>query len=1018
MASKKLRSDTDAVPPATDTAAAGPVNPAKDAESAGWGESPGALPGAEQPAALPPAIPAATEAARFPIVGLGASAGGLEALEQFFRAMPVDSGLALVVVQHLDPSHPSMLTSILQRCTTMPVLEVLDQMRVEPDKVYVIPPNRDMAIFHGMLQITAPTEPRGQRLPIDAFLRSLAEDQGDSAMGIILSGSGSDGTLGLRAIFGAGGLCLVQDPATARYDSMPVSAIAAGFANQVLAVDQMPLALQQAAAVLRHGPAVRLAPTPSFNRILALLKAGTGHDFSQYKPSTVTRRIERRMVLHGITDADVYARHLRLNPAEMQTLFREMLINVTSFFRDPQAFAALKADVLQGLLADRPAADGLRIWVAGCATGEEAYTIAMQLRELMDELQVEVRVQIYSTDLDDDAIATARSGRYPANIAQDLTPERLRRFFSREDTGYRVKSDIREMVVFAVQSVTRDPSFTRLDLLCCRNLLIYLQPELQDRLIHTFHYALKPGATLMLSPSEGVGAHIDLFEPISRRWKLYRARPVSGAASRLPATGLGWASVSTEPAAPASVRTHDIPIAELARRALLQAYAPASVVTDLQGNLLYVHGETGRYLRPALGQPSHNLVDMARTGLQIELRNALDQARQGLPALNRPLQLQQDGQVQPVTLSVRPLAAANGPPTLLLVSFQDRPDAPPAHALRKPRGKPSAQAQALLDRERELAFARQSMSAMLEEQQLFNEELKSTNEELQSTNEELQSTNEEMETSKEELQSVNEELVTVNAELQIKIEQMAIMQGDLKNLLDNIRVGAVFLDRQLQIRRFTRDATRLFRLLATDTGRPLSDIRSDLFGDSVLTDARTVLATMGPIERDVCAIDGTWYLARTQPYRTVDDLVDGVVITFVDITDRVRALARQKALALAEGIVDTLREPFLVLDGALQVHAVNRAFHQVFGGSTGTTVGRPVFAVGAGEWDFPALRELLQRRLLQERSFEQLSLTQPLPGGRQRALRVTARRIVDASGDSPLVLLVLETEPPAAAPPA
>ncbi|MDO9286202.1 MAG: chemotaxis protein CheB [Aquabacterium sp.] len=961
-----------------------------------------------------PVEPAPAPRHRFAIVGLGASAGGLEALDQFLRATPPDSGLCFVVVQHLDPSHPSILSEILQRSTAMPVVEVHDQMAVAPDHVYIIPPNRDMGIFHGRLQLSEPAEPRGQRLPIDAFFRSLAEDQGDGAMGVVLSGSGSDGTLGLRAIFGAGGLCLVQDPTTAQYASMPASAIAAGYANQVLPVERMPAALRKAAQALPgRGPSGQPVPPAGLARILTLLRLGCGHDFSQYKPSTVNRRIERRMALHGIDDAEVYARHLKQHPAELQTLFREMLINVTSFFRDPQAFAALKSDVLRDLLAAKSDVDTLRIWVAGCATGEEAYSIAILLRELLDDLQLDLKVQLYSTDLDEDAIAVARVGLYPTNIAQDLTPERLRRHFSREPDGYRVKKEIREMVVFAVQSVTRDPPFTRLDLLACRNLLIYLQPELQDRLIRTFHYVLKPGGVLMLSPSESVGRHTDLFEPISRKWKLYRALPVAGAGRSLPGSGHAWTvgSGSDQALAPRG-RPREQHIADVARRALLQAYAPASVVTDLQGDLLYVHGETGRYLRPAPGQPTRSLVEMARDGLQLELREALVQARQGVPVLGRPLQLQLDGHLQPLRLSVRPLSEAGEPLNLLLVSFQDQPEGLPPRRLRKPRGGPSAQAQAQaqLELERELAFARQSMSALVEEQQLSNEELKSTNEELQSTNEELQSTNEEMETSREELQSVNEELVTVNSELQVKIEQMADMQDDMKNLLDNIRVGTIFLDRQLKIRRFTRDATRVFRLVATDVGRALADIRSDLQGDGLLADAQTVLETLAPIEREVCTAAGTWYLARIQPYRTVDDLIDGVVLTFTDVTERVHALAARKALALAEAIVDALREPLLVLDAQLQVLSANRAFCSRYGVPREAAVGRRVFHIGQGGWDVPALHALLETRLPRERAFERQPLDLALPAPGPQRLWLSARPIAEPDAASPNWLLVVEAD--------
>ena len=983
--------------------------------------APAPAPGTAVSPAAPFSLTTGAAPHRFPIVGLGASAGGLEALEQFFRAVPAGIGMAFVVVQHLDPSHPSILAEILQRSSLLPVLEVQDQMQVEADHVYVIPPNRDLAILHRVLQLHEPIEARGHRLPIDGFLRSLAEDQAENSAGIILSGTGSDGTLGLRAIYGAGGLCLAQDIATARYDGMPSSAIAAGYVNRILVPDAMPQTLLETFRSAAHLPAaVKRAPSAGLNRILMLLRATTGHDFSLYKISTVGRRIERRMTQHGIADADAYARYLKEHPAELQTMFRELLINVTSFFRDPLAFEVLKTTVLKDLLASKADGDGLRIWVAGCASGEEAYSIAILLRELMDEIHTDVKVQLYATDLDDDAITTARLGFYTVNIAQDLTPERLGRFFSREDNGLRIKKEIREMVVFAVQSITRDPPFTRLDLLTCRNLLIYLQPELQDRVIRSFHYAVKPGGALMLSPSESVGEHTNLFEPISRKWKLYRATAAVGLSRGGSASVPTWSGVTIAGTpSPAARRPRELQIADLAKRALLQIFAPAAVVTDLQGTVLYVHGDCGRYLRPAPGQPSYNLVGMARDGLQLALREALRQAAQGVVILNQTQNVQIDGQVMPVNLSLRPLIEANAPLGMLLVSFQDQPDAPPLRPVRKRRGSVSVQAQNLMDLESELAFAREGMSVVLEAQQASNEEHKATNEELQSANEELQSTNEEMETSKEELQSVNEELITVNAELQTKIEFLAMMQDDMKNLLESIRLGTIFVDRRLVIRRFTRDATQVYPLVPSDVGRPLADIRSEVNGGDLVADAQTVLDTLLPIERDIVTNTGVWYLARIRPYRTVDDVIDGVVMTFADTTDRVvQQIATRKALKLAEAVVDTVREPLMVLDGDLRVLSANRAFLAAFGSTAAHTVGRRIFDIGDGDrdWNLPALHDLLERRLPIERSFEQAPLQLSRDGAHTQRLWLSARRIVEANGESPLVLLRLDDEPAAKGP--
>lgn len=933
-------------------------------------------------------------------------------MEQFFRHAPVDSGIAFVLVQHLDPSHASLLTEILQRTTTMQVVEAQDQILVAPNCVYVIPPNRDMAIFHGKLQLTIPSEPRGQRLPIDAFLRSLAEDQQEKAIGIILSGTGTDGTLGCRAILGAGGITLVQEPATAKYDGMPVSVIQAGYATKVLPVENMPAALQ----VGTHNFIIIPKPTThepqtadGINRILLQLRNSTGHDFSHYKKSTIGRRIERRMSQHSIVDTDVYARYLKENPAEVQILFKELLINVTSFFRDVEAFAVLEKDILPQLCQDKPDDYLFRVWVAGCATGEEAYSIAILLRELLDKSHQEFKVQIYSTDLADDAIAIARAGIYPPNIAQDVTPERLRRFFVKEDAGYRVKKEIREMVVFAIQNVIKDPPFTRLDLLSCRNLMIYLEGELQQRLIPTFHYALKPGGVLFLSPSESIGNHIDLFSALNRKWKFYRAIHTNTSTRTAMSQVISWTADSASKAPDEVMKNpKETNFAELTRRVLVQCFAPASVVTDLKGELLYVHGDTGKYLRPAPGQASLNIVEMAREGLELELRGAMRAAvSNGTPTLNRPIQVKTNGGFSTVNLSVRPLPSQEGNQNLLLVSFQDV-----ANPVAKPgrnRVLKTAELSRIEELERDLAYLKESHQASSEEQQATNEELKSTNEEMQSTNEELQSTNEELETSKEELQSVNEELITVNAELQAKIEQLAGMQNDMKNLLDNTNIGTVFLDDHMLIRRFTREATNIYRLVPTDIGRSLSDIKSNLDNDELLNKALTVLESLVPIEQEVRTDNGAWYLVRIQPYRTLENIIEGVVLTFTDISKRIEAEAAvQVARELAESIVDSIRAPLLVLDSGLQVVSANRAFYQYFQVLATDTVGRKIYDLGNSQWNIPALRELLEIILPRDQTVEGYVVEHNFPVIGHHKIRLNARRLLGKANQAALILITTE----------
>ena len=952
----------------------------------------------------------------FPVVGLGASAGGREAFEQFFRHVPPDIGMAFVLVSHLDPSHESILTEIIQRTTPLPVVEVTDQLAVRPSSIYVIPPNRDLSIFHGILQLSVPETPRGQRMPIDAFFRSLAEDQGEAAVGVVLSGTGSDGTLGLRAILGSGGVTLAQDPATARYDGMPSAAIRSGFASQVLPPERMPEAIRALTrAVGARGP-VPEAPSMArgLGQILAILRSRTGHDFSQYKKSTVIRRVERRMVQHDIQTPELYTRYLKEDPAEVQLLFKELLINVTSFFRDPEAFEALRADALPRLVAGKPEGWVLRAWVAGCASGEEAYSIAILLHELMAESQLDFKVQVYATDLDEEAIAAARAGVYSPSIVQDVRPERLRRYFVKEEGGYRVKKEIREMVVFAVQNVTKDPPFTRLDLLACRNLLIYLEPELQNRLLSTFRYALRPGGVLFLSPSESLGDAAESFKAVNRKWKIFEVIP-SASTARPALVGASHRAGALEPVmgegAPER-KAEAVNVAELTSRALLKAFAPAAVVTDPAGNIVYVHGDAGKYLRPAPGKATLNVIEMARGGLGAALRAAFRSAsRKGTQAARSTVSARIDGVARPLLLGVTPLGPQSEVAGLLLVSFQEQPrPAVPGAGARAVKGR-SADHRKVKELEAALADSEALLRTTVEEQQASTEELKSINEELQSTNEELQSTNEELETSKEELQSVNEELVTVNSELQAKIDQLAGMQNDMRNLLDNVSGGVIFLDPEMVIRRFTRDATKVFRLIATDVGRPLADIKAEVNGDELLAGARLVLETLAPWERELAGAGGGCYLARIQPYRTLDNVIDGVVMTFTDITARVAAEAAvQEARRVAQSVVDAVREPLVVLDAGMKVSSASRPFYEKFRVRPDETVGRSLFELGDRQWDLPELRAALDAVLLQDRPFDDFVVERVFPRVGPMRVVLNGRRILGKSDQDRQVLLAIELE--------
>lgn len=834
-------------------------------------------------------IPGSRAAEPAAIVGIGASAGGLEALEQFLKHVPTGSGLALVIVQHLDPTHKGIMPELLQRATGMKVFQVRDRTRVRSDCVYVIPPNKDMSILHGVLFLLDPTAPRGLRLPIDFFLRSLAQDRQERSIGVILSGMGSDGTLGLRAIKEKAGVVLVQEPATAKFDGMPRSAVEAGLADIVAPVEALPgkiLAyLRRTPLITRSELALEDKTQSALEKTILLLRAHTGHDFSLYKRNTLYRRIERRMGIHQFHKLAGYVRYLQENSQEVDLLFKELLIGVTSFFRDPAAWEILGSQAIPALLAHRSPGQALRAWVPGCSTGEEAYSLAMVFKEAIEATPAAARfaLQIFATDLDRDAIDKARLGVFPENIAADVSPPRLRRFFAREEHGYRVRQEIREMVIFAPQNLIRDPPFTKLDLLSCRNLLIYLAPEVQKKLMPLFHYSLCPGGLLFLGSAETIGADSNLFVSLEGKSRIFRRAEtgVRPAPVELPSAFASGAS-----ALPEVRRLPDLGVSlqSLADQLILQRYAPPAVLVNDQGDILYVSGRTGKYLEPAAGKANWNLFAMAREGLRYELAGAFQRAlRQSAGVTLHNLQLATNGGQQSVEVTVQRLDDAGPLHGLVMITFNDVAATLPA----TPAGR-LASAHAHHARRAELEQAllrvRAEARATHEEMQTAQEELRSANEELQSTNEELQSTNEELTTSKEEMQSLNEELQTVNAELQAKVDELSRASNDMKNLLDSTDIATLFLDRDLQVRRFTNQATRIVKLIPGDVGRPITDLVSDLNYPTLAEDAREVLRTLAATEKPVSASDGRSFNVRIMPYRTTDDWIDGVVITFADIT--------------------------------------------------------------------------------------------------------------------------------------
>ena len=823
-------------------------------------------------------------------------------MEQFLGHVPAGSGLAFVIVQHLDPTRKGIMPELLQRATGMKVVQVKDRTPVRPDGVYVIPPNKDMSILHGVLNLLDPVAPRGLRLPIDFFLRSLALDRQEHSIGVILSGMGSDGTLGLRAIKEKAGVVLVQAPASAKFDGMPRSAINAGLADIVAPAEELP---GKILAYLHRTPLLPQSPAPledktqsALDKAIILLRAHTGHDFSLYKRNTLYRRIERRMGLHQIDKMATYVRYLQENTQELDLLFKELLIGVTNFFRDPAVWQQLRAQTLPALLAQRPPGHTLRAWVPGCSTGEEAYSLAIVFKEAVEQAQPKgnYALQIFATDLDQDAIDKARQGLFPENIAADVSPERLSRFFTPEEHGFRVRKEIREMVIFAPQNLIMDPPFTKLDLLSCRNLLIYLTPEVQKKLMPLFHYSLSPGGLLLLGTAETIGNATDLFATVHNKSRLFqrlettlRPDPVEfPSAFNAPTASVLETRPPSRP--PASLQS-------LADQLVLQRYAPPAVLVNDKGDIFYISGHTGKYLEPAAGKANWNLFAMAREGLRYELAGAFSRIvhQKGSLMLHGLKVATHGGESQHVEVVLQRLDEPGPLQGLVMILFHDVPAPVAAPATGRTR-KGAAHHTRMLELEQELERVRDEARTTHEEMQTSQEEARSANEELQSTNEELQSTNEELTTSKEEMQSMNEELQTVNTELQAKVTELSCASNDMKNLLDSTEIATLFLDRDLRVRRFTPQATRIIKLIPGDVGRPITDLVSDLNDPALAGDAREVLRTLATTEKSVATRDGRWFNVRIMPYRTMDDRIDGVVITFADITSakRLEAELRQK----------------------------------------------------------------------------------------------------------------------------
>ncbi len=946
--------------------------------------------------------------ATFPVVAIGASAGGLDAFRTLLAALPAKSGMAFILVQHLDPTHASMMVELLSPHAAMTVLEAREDMRLYPDHVYLIPPGRYLAVRNGAIQLSRPRAGQAVRMPFDFLLRSLAEEFGERAVCIVLSGTATDGSVGAKAIKEVGGLVIAQDPEEAEYDGMPRNAIAIGAVDLVLPLAKMPEALAKYGGhrYVKTGKGGAAHPVGSgLTKIIDLLRKKTPHDFALYKEGTLGRRIERRMALAAVADIAGYLKTLQHDPRELDLLAKDMLINVTSFFRDPEVFEFLAKEIVPGLVrmhsSDRP----LRIWVAGCSTGEETYSIAILFLEEIEAAGRNIKLQVFASDVDEDAVAYARHGIYPDTIEVDVSPSRLARFFTKEDHSYRVVPALREVAVFTVQDVLADPPFSRLDLVCCRNLLIYLRPEAQEKVLLLFHFALREGGILFLGGSETVGRLNDRFEPIAKSQRIYRHfGRIRTVEVDFPAgTGIGGRSLGPPGAqkrAPQGAR-----LGEVAQRALLETYAPASVLINRRNECLYYLGATDRYLRVVAGEPSRDLMAMARDGLRNKLRAAIHRASaEYARAIVTGARVHSDRNAATVGVAVQPVQSDGE--ELLLVSFIEEPKRPEKLGRSV---KPAEDVARVAELERELDATRSELQDTIRDLEVANEEQKAINEEALSVNEEFQSTNEELVTSKEELQSLNEELTALNSQLQETLERQRSTSNDLQNILYSSDVATLFLDGNLNIRFFTPAAKSLFHVIATDIGRPLADL-TPLAGDTaLLADARAVLTNLVPLRQEIEAGDGTWHTRRILPYRTHDNRIEGVVITFVDISELKVAERRiEAARAYSDSIINTVREPLVVFDEELRIVSGNDAFYRTFALAPEQAVGRHFTAASDHLAAITGLRTFLDRVRKEVASIADFEIEAELPFLGRRVLLLNARKIDDGLAEHAKILLTID----------
>ncbi len=948
------------------------------------------------------------------IVGVGASAGGLEAFSRLLEQLPADTGLALVFVQHLAAHHESALPHLLRGATRMPIQQAEDGMALEPNHVYVIPPGMQLEIDDGRLRLAPRPEDGGIFMPVDIFYHSLA-NYAERAIGVILSGTASDGADGLREIKARGGITLAQEPDDAKYDGMPRAAIATGAVDRVLPVAELAAELVRLSrhpflAVRkprRGGEEIEFAED-EMRQVFDQLRKVAGVDFTHYKPGTIQRRLQRRMLLHKLEDVQGYLKFAQEHPEEIEALYKDVLIHVTRFFREPESFEALKDHVFPHIRERDP--ESIRIWVPGCSTGEEAYSVAILLVEALGEAVNKIGIQIFGTDVSEDAIEQARRGVFPDSVANDVGKERLRRYFSKTDGTYRIGKNVRDLCVFARQDITRDPPFSNIDLVMCRNVLIYLGSTLQKKVLGIFHYALRQDGYLMLGSAESVGAQSELFEPVDKRQRIYSKRPVHTPPVSFP---LEYGQNRQAGERPRRRRAEASPYAN-AEQLLLDVYAPVTVLVDENLKIVQTRGKTGHFLELAAGDPDLNVLKMARPGLLHGLRSTLHAARRDeKPVRKEGLRISFNGHGEVVDLVVYPLTVQNA--QHYLIAFEDASRRQP-----DPATVPAQEAEdieASSDRhcaervralQEELETNRDYLQSTIQDLETANEELQSANEEILSSNEELQSTNEELDTAKEELQSTNEELNTVNDELQGRNEELSLANSDLVNLLSSVDIAIVMFSLDLRIRRFTPKAEEVLNLIKGDIDRPIDQIRTNIECPDLSEMIACSIDQVEPVEREVRDVDGRWYSLRIRPYKDLQNRIDGAVLTLVDIdTTKRQAAALQEAHRYAEAILQCVTQPVLVLDGSLQVVRANAGFLEEFKVEESETVGRHISALGNGQWDIPSLRELLEKVLPERKAIDNYRVTHDFPQIGSCTMGLCARAIEDSRDGIGLILLAI-----------